>query len=523
MTNSASPAAAIQPTLGATPIAGASPVGQSARYGNADFERLQGEMTKLDAVTQPTIDWPEIVRLAAALLEHTTKDLLIGSYLAFALFRTLGFGGLALGLQVMQQMVDTFWETLFPERPTGKAGAVNWLAERVVQALAADAPSPDIAGAEQALAAVASFSDRLAARGPDLRLSLPELRTTLERLLQAARASVQAAKEAEQRQLEEQRQRAAERSVREPPPDRPSAPALIDSKAAAEAWLRDQLAHVATAARVLLKERADDPRPYLLVRSFTWGAMVSLPELSGVDAAFADDLEGRLLRGEHRSVLEDAEARFVSAPLWITINRWVCQAMDGLGQAFAVAKRSVVAATAALLERFPELDTLQSESGPAVDAKTRLWLLTEAGRLDASQPMGDTLTSVLRDARKLAASGQLKEAVARLQREIHGMPHPRSRFGGLLALAQLCLDAGQRQLALTQLEALDQQIAKFALEEWDPPLAFEAVKLLWLCHGGKATDRDERASQLFARLCRLDLSAALALDGQPKQRRGAGA
>jgi type VI secretion system protein VasJ len=114
------------------------------------------------------------------------------------------------------------------------------------------------------------------------------------------------------------------------------------------------------------------------------------------------------------------------------------------------------------------------------------------------------------EARKLVARKSFPEAAALLQKELRSAVNRRDRFLGRLYLARLCAEAGRSDLALPQLEGLDEEGKKFALEEWEPSLAAEIARELWRCHKTSATP--ERAAEFYGRLCRLDLGAALAAE-----------
>ena len=118
------------------------------------------------------------------------------------------------------------------------------------------------------------------------------------------------------------------------------------------------------------------------------------------------------------------------------------------------------------------------------------------------------------EARKLVARKSFPEAAALLQKESRTAVNRRDRFLGRLYLAKLCAEAGRGDLALPQLEGLDEEGRKFALEEWEPSLALEIARELWRCH--KASSTPEKAVEYYGRLCRLDLGAALAVDGKKK-------
>ena len=122
--------------LGTEPIPGADPAGENARY-DPSYDALTEEVGKMETGGPTAVDWPKVAEMSGALLRDKTKDILVASYLAYALQRTEGVPGLAVGLGVLANLVETYWETGFPplKRERARVGAVEWLAERVGPAL----------------------------------------------------------------------------------------------------------------------------------------------------------------------------------------------------------------------------------------------------------------------------------------------------------------------------------------------------------------------------------------------------
>ena len=111
-------------------------------------------------------------------------------------------------------------------------------------------------------------------------------------------------------------------------------------------------------------------------------------------------------------------------------------------------------------------------------------------------------------------------------------PTPAETFKGKLAMAQLCLNAGQYSLARSQLEGLTTQIAKHDLTVWNPYICIEVYAGLYASirgmndalrpKGDDIVDEDFEAippeelaaeREAFEVLCRLDPAVALKLGG----------
>ena len=78
-----------------------------------------------------TAQWPRIKELAEDILSHQSKDLQVAAWYIEAMTRLKGFEGLAAGLQVMDGLVNDFWEFCYPsfdpEDLDERAGKIEWL------------------------------------------------------------------------------------------------------------------------------------------------------------------------------------------------------------------------------------------------------------------------------------------------------------------------------------------------------------------------------------------------------------
>ena len=164
--------------LGTTPIDGdAAPCGTSARY-EPEFEALQDEIGKLEAVEGGEVLWGTAADNAIAVLKTKSKDLLVASYLTMAMYEQHGYAGLAAGLGVCHDLVTTFWDGLFPEaaRMRARAAALQWINDRMaIELEKASPPAPSalesIQGCLTALEGIeSSVADKFEpGHGPGLR------------------------------------------------------------------------------------------------------------------------------------------------------------------------------------------------------------------------------------------------------------------------------------------------------------------------------------------------------------------
>lgn len=110
-------------------------------------------------------------------------------------------------------------------------------------------------------------------------------------------------------------------------------------------------------------------------------------------------------------------------------------------------------------------------------------------------------------AREMIRQGQLPQAIQLLLRDAARQPNGRARFQSRLHIAQLCVDSGEKRVAIRVLDELVKEIDERKLEEWEAgELIAQPLALLLKC---LESDDDGRREELFSRLCRIDPIAAL--------------
>lgn len=508
--------------LGTTPIAGANPAGVSARY-EPEFEKLAAEIAKMESVEgRNSIKWDIVVESATALLAGKSKDLLVASYLSLGLLQEDGYPGLAAGLTACRDILNTFWENLFPEkaRLRARGQALQWMADRIAPALqerssASKSDKDSLTACVNVLGEIVAFAGgKFEEGGP----SFNELQNAVQDKLYSVPAD-----EAPPSSDPASSGGASSPSEATPPP--PPAQREIDSPDAAKEVLAEMKERRIKAATVLREANPADPFPYRLLRAIVWEDLMDAPaanaegvtEQSGGDASFAGQMEDRLEKGEYAAMIPECEAKFAADRLWLDVHFLLYRAMEGLGKPYAAARRALGAEVVGIVRSCPALlDVKFSDGTPMAGEATKLWILHELGALPSKTPTAGAngLDTAMAEARKLVARKNFPEAAALLQKESRTAVNRRDRFLGRLYLAKLCAEAGRVDLALPQLEGLDEEGRKFLLEEWEPSLALEIARELWRSYKSSATP--EKAAEFYGRLCRLDLGAALAVDGKKK-------
>src|SRR5258708_27685346 len=110
------------------PIAGDNPSGTYLYYAPI-YDKIK-EARREDADSGPAgvwarekkvADWNQVIKLAGEALATQSKDLQLAVWLAEAYFKKEGFIALRDSLDMLRQLLEIFWETLYPELEDGDA------------------------------------------------------------------------------------------------------------------------------------------------------------------------------------------------------------------------------------------------------------------------------------------------------------------------------------------------------------------------------------------------------------------
>lgn len=363
---------------------------------------------------------------------------------------------------------------------------------------------------------------------------LEELRQTIRILLGnkpqtgEASASVAATAEAETSAVAEVATVECESQREEPSPAISSTPREHPADAV------EALTWIVKAAQVLRREQSTNPVPYAVLRALRWAELRT--DAGSVDPASleAPATEDRkrlrsLAQNEQWEELLDACEVAMESPSsrgWLDLQRYAVNACDSLGSWYDPVASAILGQLEGTLRDCPMLSELTFDDGTATaSAETRQWLAevaqsTKSSDISpvmfdaspASEPGGNSAgPDAYELARQAVASNRPLDAIAILERESGQERSGRGRFQRRLQLAQLCMAANYRGVALPLLQSLTHEIDERRLEEWeDPELMLKTFELLYQCiEKGKGSA--EQRELIFARICKLGPSRALEL------------
>lgn len=527
-------------TLGKDPIAGDNPAGADCRYDSA-FESLQAEIDKLSSPTaEGKVDWAKVIKAAGEILSAQSKDLTVASYLAVGLVRQRQIMGLDEGIQVLKDLVENFWDTMYPakKRMRGRAGALEWWLEKTDEALAGATPEPLAEELYQRLQDNIRMLDGFLAEN----MPEPPLLRPLQR--QIEQFPVQKVEPAEETSAAEavsgtapQTAPAADRSPAAAPAEKsearavpaPEAPQTVDTDQNANKGLETAVQLFRKVSHFLLQQDLKNPSAYRYRRMAGWARIDDLPpSKDGVTQIpppapqlFDPILELREA-ANWPALIESVEQRVSQFVFWFDLHAMVAEALQNLGADYKPALSAVCQETAYFIQRLPGVENLAfSDEKPFADVQTRQWISSigfgsSPDSVGADRPSGDgsqeRMATMTQEALAMARKKRVAEAVDLLFQALRQASSRGEQTRWRLAIAQVLLSSKKIPAALPHLEQVVADIDTYRLEQWDPALALEGLSLAWKGYSAdSARDHQERAVQLLHRIARLDPAQALRL------------
>jgi len=515
--------------LGKTPVSGEKPAGSDIRY-DPLFEELQAEVDKLSSPTATgTLDWGKVAKVSTAILSDRSKDLLAAAYLAVSLIHTRKAEGLAIGLRLFRDLLENFWEDLFPPkaRMRGRLGALEWWAEKSENAIAlmgqGEVPSVRLHSIREDLEAIDRFLGERLEEAPSVRPLL-----SLVDSLEAAEPEEAAAPAGQTSPgTGEPLHRAAPASARETLP-------VVASPEDAQKVLAFAVQKAREVAAFFRGADLSNPVAYHLSRWAAWSRVEAVPPAPGGRTAIPPppphlrtSLHDLQEKGTPEALVQAVEAALSQSVFWLDLGRWSAEALVSLGDRYGRAHEAVCKETSFLLQRLPGLEDLSfSDGSPFADGETRQWLLGILPGTSVAPPAPagsggtgeegtgeDAIGRERERARRLIRKGKLSDAVEVLQQGLRNSFSRKERLLWRLALADLLVQAKLAKLALSHLEPVLQDIDEFHLEEYEPEVALRGLKLVFQVYRAHADKvYREKAAETLNRIGRIDLAEVIRLE-----------
>lgn len=528
-----------------------------------EFEELEAEFRKLETGGPNAVNWKQLNDETVKVLQTTSKDLVLATRLAFGLFVEEGYAGLATGLVILRDLTETHWETMVPplRRERGRAGAYDWLAEKLAPMVEAKNPEGSNNGeiyiAHDALleldtALEQKMTKSQVALGPLVRALRPyarDAKAALEEARKAAAAAAAAPAEAEAPAAEtaatdaspaaapaEPATPAPAPQAAAPAPKPAAAPAAPVAEIAVDttnttAAMQAVLNAASKAATAIRQQAPTDARGYYAARFALWGRVQELPPSNDGKTALPPPQKAKVTElaalkgaGNNEGLIKSAESAFVASPFWLDAQFHLASAMEAAGESYDAARRLVIGELSSFTKRFPNVSDLSFSDGtPFASVETKDWISAEvsSGGSGGGGVGSSELDRAFSEAVQLALAGKTMAGLASLKTFLSARGSGRDWFQTQLKIGEFCLQFELIQPLFALLSSLRTIAAERDLAHWDPELAVALARLSWQSLGHKNAKQflpDADALQVRASvmetLSLLDVGAAAELTGR---------
>ncbi|SMF09389.1 type VI secretion system protein TssA [Desulfovibrio gilichinskyi] len=521
--------------LGIKPVSDASPAGEDARY-DPEYDELQHEIDKLSSATAGgSINWKNVATLGSSILLTKSKDMMVASYLGVALIHLEGVEGFSGGVQVMLDLVNTYWETMFPskKRMRGRFNAIKWWADRALDFLrdydGGDLPQDVVGNLSQRIKDLDSALSEKSEDAPILK-NLADYADRLPIIPEEKPLQVPSDESDDGAELPVPQVVETSSSV-----SKTAAPSSVSSQTAAGNLhsegdflneLKTGMDSLSSVADYLLANDTANSSGYRFRRIVAWMPVIALPPsekgktlIPPPSSEIKNSIINQLQSGDFAGALNASESMISVYLFWLDISRLAAEALDGLGDSYSDAKTAIELETAFFTKRLRGIESMTFSDGtPFADQKTKSWLnslnkVQESG-LGGENGKGSDADGLFAKASELVKNKKIFDAVTIIQDSLNRVVSFREHFLLQLGMVRILTEVDQGGLAHVHVEEVLEHIEKFNLESWEPALALSGLKTAYealLAEGGDAAVN--LAASTLMRIARLNPVEALKING----------
>lgn len=530
-------------SIGKSVIDAVTPAGFDVRD-TEQFSLIQDEYAKLtnpSATTPP--DPAVIVRNATDLLANKGKDITVAIYLVNGLMRQNGLAGLAQGLLILGDLIENFWETLYPPlaRMRGRRNSIQWLVDQTSMQLESTTYDPQPVAVCNNLKAQIQRVDQLISTRDEEAPGLFRLLSLIEAipLLPEPEAAITPPSTSPvESQNAPTQSSASDLQSSEPNKENisvtTSATTSSQTKHLAIGPLEspktaEEAAQALTLCQRNLNEISDvvltadlsNPLSYRLVRTSAWVDVFELPpntNLKTLIPAPKSQLKDMLAAAQGsqswQNLVQICESNISNSIFWLDLHRLSDYGLSKVGASCDKARAEIAMLVSSFVQRFPEVTTLKFNDGtPFADDTTLQWLLglnrsnQNSGPLQSTSETDDELNRILSKARTLMNDGATGKAIGILSTFIQNSQSERLKLTCRIELCEAVLKIQPIMSAIPYAQAILLTVETHDLPTWDPELAITAFKSIYKAYI-RTPSEAIHAQEIIAKLAALDPAAA---------------
>ena len=473
--------------LGITPIDGENPAGNNVKY-DEDFEKIESEISKL---TSPSasgeIDWGLVAKLSENILETKSKNILVSVYLSYALFKTKGVDGLSNGIKVLADLLENYWDTLYPplKRIKGRKNAIEWLLDKLNKEFE-DIEPQEVQNElkDEFLANLKKIDDFLNEHIEDAPLFYNLIKLIDMKLL----LHVELQDEAVEEKVEEDHVEL--KPEKKPFKDIPSLDKDIE---------KDFLALVSSLSLFtgeMIKTKDYRSELFVINRAFAWldvkespSATNNITMLPPPDTQEVELLQKLYNEKNFDSLLWAAESRITTYLFWLDLHFYVAESLKNLEQ--IQASQSILEQTRYFITKLPELENFTfSDSTPFANKMTKKWLSSKKKEQNTSEDTkSKKIQTIPCDTKGIDKLSELMRSAISVEDEV-------------LYNIEICrclANGNNETLIITYTKQLLDRIGEYKISKWKPKMALDAYLISIECLDN-IDQNDKLIKQLYKKI-----------------------
>jgi type VI secretion system protein VasJ len=462
--------------------------------------------------------------------------------------RQNGLAGLAQGLLILGDLIETFWETLYPPlaRMRGRRNSIQWLVDQTSKQLETTTYDPQPIAVCNTLKAQIQRVDQLISARDDEAPGLFRLLSLIEAIpllpepepaTTAPTTSLVENQDIPSESLATDIQSSAPNnentsgthtSVTTSATTSSHAKNIAVSVLASPKTAEDAQQAIGLCQRnlneisdVVLNADLSNPLSYRLVRTSAWIDIFELPPsthlktlIPAPKSQLRDMLSAAQGSQSWQNLVQICESNIINSIFWLDLHRLSDYGLSKIGASCDKARAEISMHVSNFVQRFPEIVSLKFNDGtPFADDNTLQWLSglnrtnQNAGSLQSSSETDDELNRILSKARTLMNDGATGKAIGVLSTFIQSSQSERLKLTCRIELCEAVLKIQPIMSAIPYAQAILLTVETHDLPTWDPELAIRAFKSVYKAYV-RVPSQEINAQDIIARLAALDPAAA---------------
>ena len=455
--------------LGKKPISKKNPAGEDVRS-FSEYEILQEEIDKLSSPSaSASVDWEKIGDLSQEILATKSKHLLTAMYLNHSLLVQRGLEGFADGTEVLRDLLNNFWDTLYPgtKRVRARKNAFEWWVNITTNAISnlpdAKRNIRDVKGIIKNLEVIEGFIQEHIEDAPTLNALIQTVSTLTSSGEQPAAQST---------------------AAQSPKVDVVSSDDPVKP-------LNTGLNLLSQVVNIWIKQGTLTPQLFLINRIVAWLPVDTLPPAENGDTKIPppesqlySTLNNLYQETRWRDLIDTSESKMRQYLFWLDLSHYTFLALEGMGRS----EISVIVAneTNNFVQRLSGIEKLRFSDGtPFAREETIEWIQQlqkshdyEEAVQETSTNLDDEMSDFFKRAKKAIKDDKITSVLKEFQSKRSQTATPRDRLFWDMGFCTLFINTKYSRIVVPYLHEILNTITQFRIEEWEPALAAEALTLI---------------------------------------------